>query len=179
MAFMDELPAGGIRDVYVYWLGKRRNGRLPLRRDINPVELNPEWLPNLFMYRVEDGRFRCILVGTRIVQVRGRDETGTFLDEILPREHAASRQRLFERAARDRVPVFYSGPSLGPSQEYSRVSRLLLPVSSDGVASDHIFGIVTYAGSAIGGSGRGSVVNRSAPARIAVATEEDLARTTP
>lgn len=178
MAFIDEIPAGRIRDVYAYWLGKRRNGRLPLKRDIDPVEFSPDWLPDLFMYRLEDGRFRCILVGTRLVQVRGRDETGMFLDEVLPREHAASRQRLYERAARDRVPVYYSGPSLGPSQEYHRVSRLLLPVSSDGVVSDLVFGIARYERS-IGRESNGrSLAGRSAPARIVVATDEDLAQAT-
>lgn len=176
MAFIDEIPAGGIRDVYAYWLGKRRNGRLPLKQDIDPIEFSPDWLPDMFMYRWEGGRFRCILVGTRIVQVRGRDETGMFLDDILPRDHAASRQRLFERAVRDRVPVYYSGPSLGPSREYPRVSRLLLPVSSDGVASDHVFGIVRYDKSTGRESGSGPTVGRVVPARIVVANEDDLAQ---
>jgi len=175
MAFFDEIPVGGIRDVYAYWLGKRRNGRLPLKQDIDPIEFKPHWLPDLFMYRFEDGRFRCILVGTRIVQVRGRDETGMFLDEVLPREHAASRQRLFERAARDRVPVFYSGPSLDPSREFPRVSRLLLPVSSDGIASDHVFGIARYEKSPGRELRPGTPSSRAIPARIVVATQEDLA----
>lgn len=176
MAFIDEIPAGGIRDVYVYWLGKRRDGRLPLKQDIDPIELNPDFLPDLFMYRMEDGRFRCIVAGTRIVQVRGRDETGMFLDEVLPREHAASRQRLFERAARDRLPVFYSGPSLGLAEKYARVSRLLLPVSSDGVKSDHVFGIVIYEPSHDSTAAR-PLGKRVVPARIVVATESDLAQT--
>lgn len=177
MAFMDEIPPGGIRDVYVYWLGKRQNGRLPRRQDIDPIELNPDCLPDLFMYRVEDGRFRCVVSGTRIVQVRGRDETGTFLDELLPREHAASWQRLFERAVREQLPVFYSGPSLELSHKYPRVSRLLLPVSSDGVNADHIFGIVNYEPSDESISVSRRLGRRAAPARVVVATERDLAGT--
>ena len=47
MAFVDEIPAGDIRDVYGYWRSKRRGGRIPLKRDINPVEIEPDWLPNL------------------------------------------------------------------------------------------------------------------------------------
>ena len=175
MAFVDELPVGEIRDVYAYWLGKRVRGRIPLKRDIDPVEFKPGWLPNLFMYRVEDGRFRCVLVGTRVVQVSGRDQTGKFLDEVLPRAHAASRQRLFERAVRDRVPVYYVGPALTPNPKYPRVSRLLLPVSSDGAGSDHVFGIVKY-GSAGGRGQEDGLLDRPfEPARIVIATEQDLA----
>jgi hypothetical protein len=126
------------------------------------------------MYRVENGRFRCILVGTRIVEVFGRDETGMFLDEILLPKHAASRQRLFERAARDRLPVYYVGPAPTRNAEYPRVSRLLLPVSSDGLAADHIFGIVKFGPAGEYAPNDGSLSGRFEPARIAVATKQDL-----
>ncbi len=176
MGFIDEIPDRGIRDVYAYWLGKRAGARIPLKRAIDPTEFQPDWLPNLFMYRVEGGRFRCILVGTRIVQVFGRDETGMFLDEMLPPAHATSRQRLFQRAVRDRVPVYYVGPALTPNPKYRRVARLLLPVSSDGRSADHIFGIVKF-GAASEGSLGDALFNRNfEPARVVVATEQDLKR---
>ncbi|MDH3230852.1 MAG: PAS domain-containing protein [Alphaproteobacteria bacterium] len=174
MAFVDEIPVGDIKDVYAYWLGRRAGSRVPLRRDMDPVEFKPDWLPNLFMYRVENGRFRCILVGTRIVEVFGRDETGMFLDEILPPKHAPSRQRLFERAVRDRLPVYYVGPALTSNPRYPRVSRLLLPVSSDGVAADHVFGIVKFGPVAERGWENTRLVEHNEPARIVVATYNDL-----
>jgi len=174
MAFVDEIPAGEIKAVYAYWLSKRANGRVPLKRDIDPTEFKPSWLPNLFMYRVENGRFRCILVGTRIVQVFGRDETGMFLHEMLPPKHAASRQRLFERAVRDRLPIYYFGPALNPNPRYPRVSRLLLPVSSDGVSADHIFGIVKFGAAAEPRSEDDSLGGRFEPAKIVIATRQDL-----
>ena len=174
MAFVDEIPAGDIRDVYAYWRSKRASGRIPLKRDINPVEIKPDWLPNLFMYRLEDGRFRCILVGTRIVEVFGRDETGMFLDEMLLPKHAASRQRLFERTVRDRLPVYYVGPAPTVSAEYPRVSRLLLPVSSDGVCADHIFGIVKFGAASQPGPDDRLLNGRFEPAKIVIATKRDL-----
>ena len=175
MTFIGELPIGEFRDVYSYWLGKRRaGGRVPLRRDLAPVEFPPSWMPNLFMYRVEGERFRCILAGTKIVEMFGRDETGLFLDEILPPEHAASRQRLFERSVRDRVPVYYAGPGLIPGPDDRRVARLLLPVSSDGVAADHIFGIVSFGPDLRHGPDDASLGDRIEPAKIAIATERDL-----
>ncbi len=174
MGFIDEIPDRGIRDVFAYWLGKRAGKRIPLKSSIDPLEFQPDWLPNLFMYRVEDSRFRCILVGTRIVQVFGRDETGMFLDEMLPPEHATSRQRLFERAVRDRLPVFYVGPALTPDPKYPRVSRLLLPISSDGVAADHIFGIVKFGTADRRALGDARLSRGFEPARIVIATERDL-----
>lgn len=175
MAFVDAIADAEIRDVYRYWLNKRAGGRIPLKVSIDPVEFAPGWLPNLFMYRLEGERFRCILVGTEIVRVFGRDETGMFLDEIVPPAHAASRQRLFERAARDRIPVYYAGPALLPKRQRRRVSRLLLPLSSDGTTADHIFGIAKFgpvddrASEDMQLSGRDE-----APAVIAMATEDDL-----
>jgi hypothetical protein len=174
MAFVDEIPVEDIKDVYAYWLGKRANGRVPLKQDIDPVEFKPHWLPNLFMYRVENNRFRCILAGTRIVQVFRRDETGMFLDEILPPEHAQSRHRLFERAVRDRLPVYYVGPALASNPEYPRVSRLLLPVSSDGVSADHIFGIVKFGPAGGRGPEDDSLGGGFEPAKIVIATKQDL-----
>ncbi len=174
MAFADEIPVDDIKDVYAYWLSKRANDRIPLKRDINPVEFKPSWLPNLFMYRLEGARFRCILVGTRIVQAFGRDETGMFLDEMLLPKHAASRQRLFERAVRDRLPVYYVGPAPTPNPEYPRVSRLLLPVSSDGVSADHVFGIVKFGPAGGRGTEDGLLSGRFEPARIVIATKRDM-----
>lgn len=178
MAFIDALPVGEISEVFSYWLGKRIGGRVPRKRDINPTEFDPGWLPNLFMYRVEDGRFRCILVGTRIVEVFGRDETGMFLDQMLPAKHAASRQRLFERAVRDRLPVYYVGPSLNANPRYPRVSRLLLPVSSDNVTADHIFGIVKFGAANRGGQAAPLLDSGFEPARIVIATARDLEEAT-
>ena len=174
MTFVDEIPVGDIKDVYAYWLGKRANGRIPLKQDVNPVEFKPGWLPNLFMYRLEGSRFRCILVGTRIVEVFGRDETGMFLDEMLLPKHAASRQRLFERALRDRLPVYYVGPAPTPNTEYPRVSRLLLPVSSDGVSADHVFGIVKFGPIGQLRPEDGLLSSRFEPAKIVIATKRDL-----
>lgn len=174
MAFVDEIADAEIRDVYRYWLAKRAGGRVPLKASIDPVEFAPGWLRNMFMYRVEGERFRCILVGTEIVRIFGRDETGMFLDEIVPPEHAASRQRLFQRAVRDRLPVYYAGPALIPTRERRRVSRLLLPVSSDGVSADHVFGIAKFGPADDRQPGDTPLAAPDEPAIIAVATPEDL-----
>lgn len=174
MAFIDALTDAEIRDVYRHWLTKRAGGGIPLKASIDPVEFAPAWMRNMFMYRVEGDRFRCILVGTELVHIFGRDETGLFLDEIVPRVHAASRHRLFERAVRDQVPVFYSGPALIPSGEKRRVARLLLPISSDGASTDHIFGIAKFGPVEKRAREDTPLADISEPAKIAVATQGDL-----
>lgn len=174
MPFIDELPNGNIRDVFEYWLSKRDGRPTPLRADLNPVEFDPSWLPWIFIYRLESsGRFRCTLIGTEMVRIYGRDETGMFLDEIVPPKHAASRKRLFDRTVRDRLPVFYSGPALIPSGDSRRVERLLLPASSDGIACDHIFGIASF-GEIVQNPTEELFVDDGGPAKILVATRRDL-----
>lgn len=174
MAFVDELPEGNIREVFEYWQSKRGGRPTPLRADLDPVEFKPAWLPCLFMYRLEtNGRFRCILIGTEMVRIYGKDETGMYLDEIVPPKHAASRKRLFERAVRDRLPVFYMGPALIPSGDSRRVERLLLPASSDGTICDHIFGIASF-GEILSDPAGDMPGEDGDPAKILIARREDF-----
>jgi len=174
MAFVDELPDGIIREVFEYWQSKRGGRPTPLRNDLNPAEFNPAWLPCLFMYRLEpDERFRCILIGTEMVRIYGQDETGMYLDEIVPPAHAPSRKRLFERTVRDRLPIFYAGPALIPSGESRRIERLLLPVSSDGIACNHIFGAASF-GEIVHDSDEQIFGDDGDPAKIVIATRDGI-----
>ncbi len=71
------------QDLVAYWQGKRGGRALPLRQDIDPLELRQhlgslniiECLPGL-----EDFRYR--LIGTRIVAAYGRDSTGKTVREL-------------------------------------------------------------------------------------------------
>lgn len=146
---------------------------MPGRADIGPADFPRDWLPHLFMYKLEsNGRFRCILIGTRMVEIFGRDETGGFLDELLPDPMRASRLRLFERAARDRRPIYFEGPA-ALAARYRWTRRLLLPLSAEGDDTGFIFGMALF----------GPVENDLEPkllepgrlARILIATDDDLA----
>lgn len=175
VSFLDKIREPELKDIFLYWLGKRSGRAVPLRKDIGPAGIDPQHLPHMFMYRTEaNGRFRCVLVGTEIVKVFQRDETGLYLDEILPAYSRKSRLKLFARCVDDQRPVYYAGPALIPTRDHRRVGRLLLPLSSGGEGSDHVFGIVKFGPILDNLPGGRPFPKIEEPAVIAVASDEDL-----
>ena len=159
----------------MYWLEKRAGRAIPLRQDIGPGDIGSQNLPHLFLYRKEaSGRFRCILVGTEIVKIFQRDETGLCLDEILPAYSRESRIKLFARCVEDQRPVYYGGPALIPTRDRRRVGRLLLPLSSDGKVADHVFGIVRFGPIMDSLPGGMPLPEVEEPTTIAVASDRDM-----
>ena len=175
VAFLDEIREPELREVFLYWLAKRSGRTVPLRKDIGPAGIDPRHLPHLFMYRREaDGRLRCVLMGTEIVKIFQRDETGLYLDDILPDHSRKSRLKLFARCVDDQRPVYYAGPALIPTRDRRRVGRILLPLSSDGEVSDHIFGIARFGPILDSLPGGRPFPKIEEPAIIAIAEDEDL-----
>lgn len=71
-----------IDDLVAYW-NRKRSGRIgPRRTEIDPTEMVAH-LPHIFMLDVIDGGkdFRFRLIGTRIVEGLGRDNTGRRVSE--------------------------------------------------------------------------------------------------
>lgn len=175
MAFIDEIADPLVRQVFVYWRSRWRPDHLPLRKEIDPAALPPECLPHLFLFRLEpNGRLRYILVGTAIVKVLGRDNTGQYLDEVLTGRAGARRLRLNHRVIEDRMPLYFLGPAFSHAEERRRVERLLLPVSSDGKTCDHVFGIAKYGPVLVDVMDEPWLTADEDPAKIWVPTEEDL-----
>lgn len=175
MSFIDDVREPELKELFRFWL-KLRNGRpIPLRKDIGPAGIAPRYLPHLFMYRREaNGRFRCILIGTGLVHVFHRDETGMYLDEILPSHSRSSRLMLFARCADDGRPVYYSGPALIHTRERRRLGRLLLPLTSGGEVADYVFGMALF-GPILGNLSPGTALpENETPAVIAIASEDDM-----
>lgn len=79
-----------LRSFMAYWQSKRRDGRLPLRADIDPIDI-PKLLPNVLLIDVighpaYDFHYR--LLGTAIAAVDGVDYTGSLLSEMVPSTEA-------------------------------------------------------------------------------------------
>src|SRR5215813_11317295 len=99
-----------IRRLLEYWRSKCVAGRLPTRRDIDPVAL-PYILPNLFILDVHANeephrRFRFRLFGTELARVHGRDLTGRTLHESLDPEPADGAVRHAMSVVESRAPRF-------------------------------------------------------------------------
>ncbi len=145
MTFLDRIAEPEIHSVFEYWVRKQRKTDIPLKRDIDPVEISPHALPWLFMFQRESsGRLRCILSGTGIVKIDDTDATGRYLDEIAPPHARESRNRLFSSTLELALPTYYQARSVTPGRASRGFSRLLLPVSATGERADGIFGIIRY-----------------------------------
>lgn len=80
---ISQIRSERVQRLHEYWRSKiAAQGSVPLRRDIDPIEL-PDLLPCLMLLDVERDplRFRYRLVGTRVVDFSYHDFTGTYLDE--------------------------------------------------------------------------------------------------
>lgn len=133
-----------LREIHGYWSGKIVGGRLPSRRDIDPVEI-PRLLPNLFLLDVIAGppaRYRFRLVGTRIAQVEG-EHRGRYLDEYTELNKNPAVLRQYDDACggviylRDNTLVWQDRPHV----DYT---VLLLPLAEDGTTVDTLLGYALY-----------------------------------
>jgi len=132
-------------DCWAFWQSRRRENAIPVRRDIDPIDMPLRILPNLFIYeRNADGRFRCRLFGSELCAKFAEDATGRYLDEMLPDNARAKRLEIFSTVLDQRRPGVYVGRLVATRREWLSFRRLLLPVSSDGSAADLIFGMVIF-----------------------------------
>ena len=127
-----------------YWESKRREGRMPARRDIDPIEI-PGLLPQLLLLEVlrpETGlRFRFRLAGTAFTTLVGRDVTGLCLDELGPPDRVAPVHDALAAVVASGRPAFLAGRLTLRSQEYMMAKRLGVPLAADGRTVDMVLGV--------------------------------------
>src|SRR5262245_14052974 len=120
-------------DLYRYWLSKRGSRKAPARRDLDPADI-PALLRYLTIVDKAEGRFRYRLAGTAISQEFGRDLTGGFVgDYVEPPEYGAALRAIYEHVFTTVCPVFTTSEYKPKSGDVHNLSRLLLPLSDDGV----------------------------------------------
>lgn len=129
-----------LRRFHDYWLSLHpQGGGLPGRQHLEPTQI-PDCLPTLWLLEVhrEPLRFRYRLVGTRIVELSGRELTGLWLDEAHPGAVALSDTlvTVAERA----IPDWRRGkPRLFLAhKDFIEIERLMLPLAKDGRTVDMI-----------------------------------------
>jgi hypothetical protein len=133
-------------EFYEYWSAKGAGKVLPSRADLDPLEI-PQLLTNVFLMDIVAGsppRFRFRLVGTRIAELEG-EMTNKFLDEVIPTAPGTALSRQYEDAAEGRIYIRHETLHWR-AREHVRYCVLLLPLSSDGVDIDKLFGFAFYYG---------------------------------
>lgn len=137
-----------LRDFMAYWESKR-NGGIPDRADIDPVEI-PKLLPNVLLIDVIGQPafdFHYRLLGTAIVEVDGVDYRGSKLSEMVPSTSAF--RHIWEHhlnAAAGKVELRLDSLrwTRDDSRDHVDYLILLLPLRRGGAAVETLFGFIHY-----------------------------------
>lgn len=126
-----------LKELYDYWLTKRSDGRLPGRRDIDPLEV-PRLLKNLaFLEVVGDAEdFVFVLAGSRIEEVHARSLKGVSLGDLREVLEKTPDSDDYVSAVREGEPQFQQASMKEYGKEHWACRRLILPLSSDGERID-------------------------------------------
>ena len=137
MSAFDRLRDPELRDLHDYWLTKHRDGRLPRRGDIDPLEV-PRLLKSLALLEVvgdaED--FVFVLAGSRIEEAHGRTLKGVTLGELRGTVESSPSAEQYAAAVRFRVPQYRHADLREYGKEHWACQHLILPLSSDGERVD-------------------------------------------
>ena len=119
-----------IRGVYQYWLARCRDGKLPARSDIEPLDL-ADVLPHLILVDVTHAPFemRYRLVGTWICEHGGRDPMGENLEAAHFSSNWAKTRAEYMNAIESDEPVFASARPIDVGKEFVPINRVFLPLA--------------------------------------------------
>lgn len=135
------LPDHKLQRLYDYWRSRCRDGALPSRRDIDPLDI-PDLLANVFMLDVigdaEDFVFR--LAGSLVEEAFSMPLRGRSIAEIQKAAGTPIPVAQHVEVARGGGPRYREGSMLVAGREHWRTHRLLLPLSSNGGKVDVLMG---------------------------------------
>ena len=129
------------QDLVAYWQAKRGLRPLPLRQDIDPLELK-QHLGSLNIIECLPGLtdFRYRLIGTRIAEAYGRDSTGKTVRELYAVEDPEYCEFLlgtYREVATRQVIARIRGNLRPVNKDYRWADSLLLPLAdSEGGVSE-------------------------------------------
>ncbi len=137
MNFHNSLPLQLLQD----WQRKRNGDRLPGRQQFGMENLRP-YLGWLCLLRVNPDRRDLVysLIGTRIVEQVGRDNTGRAVSETLPPAALEIYMQLLEQPE----PLRTWGQVTWRNRDYLHHESLLLPLASDGFRIDQFMVMMMF-----------------------------------
>lgn len=131
----DQVQSHRIRQFAAYWGSKVKDGQVPLRRDIDPIDLRP-LLPYMIVVEIEAEPFRVLyrLAGTKVVEMNRIELTGRYLDTLDEGSVNYTREGIeaYRLAWSHQEPVFgsYSWPT--PSGTEYQIEFAIFPVREPG-----------------------------------------------
>jgi len=124
--------------LYAYWRAAHRDGRLPGRRDIDPIELR-FILGDLILLEVlhDPLRFRYRLVGSNLTRSLGREMTGRMLDEHPEPTFRRLAAEVYAEVATTAAPLSTRRDAV-IDDRLRRYETMVLPLAADGATVDMI-----------------------------------------
>ncbi len=138
-----ELPADchpEIREIVDHWYAIRPEGGLPGRQHFDPVDV-PHLLPSIRILEVDGDppRFKARLMGTKMRDSVGYEQTGKWLDEVYPDFEMSSAFLGLNAVVETGALNWRRGhPVLFYDKEFMTIERVYLPLARDGVTVDMI-----------------------------------------
>ncbi|WP_193369583.1 PAS domain-containing protein [Pelagibius marinus] len=130
-----------MRTLLTHYLEVRGDKRMPSRRDIDPACLGPV-LPIIWLseYEPAAGTFRYRLAGEEVNEIFGGSVAGRLLSDFVAGDRFLVVNKNFLRVIHDEAALLASGPIYRCTDRIAMGERLVLPLSSDGVAADGLLG---------------------------------------
>jgi hypothetical protein len=110
---------------------------MPARRDFATVELQP-WLNELHLVAVRPEGLRFVVFASGPASRYGAEMTGRYVADLQPAAMADEVERAYLTAVETRTPVFGTHANRGFGTDSHSWSRLILPLSEDGITVDRL-----------------------------------------
>jgi hypothetical protein len=149
MSFEDFLAATespNLRDVAMHWNVARGAKRMPAWRDIDPTAIAPH-LPIVWSWRYDrdTDTFTGRLAGDAIVEAFGRSPRGVRMQDFFGEKWYAQFFAKHKRIVSEPAFTYERGQVLIHAQRYGDGERIIMPLATDGLHADGIFGATEYA----------------------------------
>jgi hypothetical protein len=140
------LKSARLRSLLDHYRSVARNGSLPRRADIDPVQMIPA-MPYTYIAQVEFNReaqseFRLQLFGTELVQLFGAELTGEQVCRLDMGDWGTEWRSTLRYAMRTRLPVAAIHRLEVIRHLPITIEHVALPLSSDGVQVDRLIGAI-------------------------------------
>ena len=135
-----------VHSLFCYWDSLRPAGGLPARKDFDPTQI-PDLLRNIWLIDVvpPEPRFRYRLVGTAIVEARGYDQTGSFLDQEVADFPQSQTRADLQKVLAGNVSWRRGVPDkMHRLNDIFSLERIFLPLASNGTSVDIVVALSLY-----------------------------------
>jgi len=130
--------------IFRHWIRMCGDRAMPRRADIRPQDI-PSQLRYLQLIDVVDGtRFRYRLLGTKLIEVYGKDYTGTYTDEQFEGERLRLVSQIYSDVVMKKRPMFLRNKYRAPNGIEIIANRLYMPLSENGSDVSMILGGITF-----------------------------------